>query len=90
MPPIEPIEPLVLRCRTPSTLWRSVEILTSSPENSQLTTKNRPLPEKSAWLGPMHPRGCTSAIVRKVCGSANRMVSCCSTITIARLPSGVK
>src|SRR3954453_6226856 len=69
---------------------RSVLTFTSSPENSQDTTKKRPLPEKSAWFGPRHVGSFRSLIVRKLRASVNRIVLCCSIITTADLPSGVK
>ena len=74
----------------PSTRWLRVPILSSSPENSQVTTKKRPLPEKSAWLGPRQPGYFRSLMVCQVWGSANRIVSYCSIITTAVFPSGVK
>ena len=40
------------RLSLPITACVSVEIFRAVPENSQVTTKNRPFPEKSAWLGP--------------------------------------
>ena len=52
---------------------------------------NRPLAEKSAWLGPRQPGTWTSVTLAGTSrGSANRITSCCSTITTACRPSGVK
>ena len=48
-----------------------------------------PVAGESAWLGHRHPGYLKSLIVRQLCGSANRMVWYCSTITIAVRPSGV-
>jgi hypothetical protein len=67
-----------------------VEILRSSPENSQVTTKNWPFAEKSAWLGPRHPGRLTVAIGANVRGLEKRISLYCSTITIAARPFGVK